>query len=234
MTQPEAARPPQSKLILWALYPLIYPVLIVGISGNWRWLEGWIFGGWFATFCIGTILYLYFKDPALLAERARMPGSSDQPKWDKVFTGAIFILFLAWFVLMPLDAVRFHWSPVFPMWLNVVGGLLLVPGAFFMFRALADNPFASGMVRIQEERKQRVVSSGVYGHVRHPMYLGAVCMLSGAPLLLGSTVGFVVSVLSVAILVSRILGEERLLVDQLDGYADYRAKVRHRLIPGIW
>lgn len=144
------------------------------------------------------------------------------------------LLFFSWLLLMPLDARRFHWSRPFPMGLEAIGGALLLPAGFLMSRALADNPFASAMVRIQGERRQRVVSTGVYGVVRHPMYLGAIGMLLGAPLLLGSSLGLAIGVAAMAALGTRILGEERLLDAGLEGYADYRKKVRYRLIPYVW
>jgi protein-S-isoprenylcysteine O-methyltransferase Ste14 len=89
-------------------------------------------------------------------------------------------------------------------------------------------------VRVQIERKQRVVSTGVYGFVRHPMYLGAVLMFAGAPLLLGSAIGLLPAAAMMLLLGFRIVGEERVLADELEGYAEYRQKVRYRLLPFVW
>ncbi|MNK46215.1 Isoprenylcysteine carboxyl methyltransferase (ICMT) family protein [compost metagenome] len=228
------SRPSFPKFVLTLVSQLVYPILIVGLSGDWRWVAGWTFGLWFSFFCILTITYLYFQDPALLAERSRRPGSGGEPVWDRYATAAIFVFFFAWLVLMPLDAKRFHWSEGFPLGLQVLGGVLLLLSSFLMFRAVADNTFASSLVRIQEERGQTVISSGVYRIVRHPMYLGAVCMTLGAPLLLGSRLGLMLSPLVIGVLILRIIGEERLLADQLEGYDAYRRKVRYRLIPWVW
>lgn len=227
-------KPSMPKFILAIAGQLVYPLLIVGLSGDWRWAAGWAFGLWFSGFCIATLSHLYWRDPALLAERSRRPGTGGEPPWDRAVLVAIAVLFAAWFVLMPLDARRFHWTAGFPVAWQIIGAGLLLLGSFFMFRALADNTFASAMVRVQEERKQTVVTSGVYGLVRHPMYLGAVAMTLGAPLLLGSRVGLALSPLIIAVFVARILGEERLLADRLAGYDAYRERVRYRLIPGIW
>jgi protein-S-isoprenylcysteine O-methyltransferase Ste14 len=90
------------------------------------------------------------------------------------------------------------------------------------------------MVRIQTERKQQVVSTGVYGFVRHPLYLGVLLMLAGMPLLAGSVCGLIISGIALVVLVFRILGEEKMLVNELDGYAEYRQKVKYRLIPLLW
>jgi protein-S-isoprenylcysteine O-methyltransferase Ste14 len=103
-----------------------------------------------------------------------------------------------------------------------------------MFRATVENTFMSSLVRIQTDRKQRVISTGVYGFVRHPLYLGCVLMMFGAPLLLGSIFGLSISVLTVFVLAARIMGEEKMLVNELEGYEDYKKKVTYRLIPFVW
>jgi len=135
---------------------------------------------------------------------------------------------------MPLDAKRYEWTGDFPIWLKVLGGIALLVSFFFMFRSFADNPYASHLVRIQTERKQHVVSTGVYGFVRHPMYLGGMLLFIGAPLLLGSKYGILIGVALSLLLVGRIIGEEKMLVEELEGYDDYRKKVRYRLIPFVW
>jgi protein-S-isoprenylcysteine O-methyltransferase Ste14 len=141
---------------------------------------------------------------------------------------------MVWFVVIPLDAERFGWSPVFPLWLKIVGAVALVPALFFIYQATAQNTFLSTMVRIQTERKQQVVSTGVYGFVRHPLYLGVLLMLAGMPLLTGSVCGLIISGIALVVLVFRIRGEEKMLVNELDGYAEYRQKVKYRLIPLLW
>ena len=111
---------------------------------------------------------------------------------------------------------------------------MLLASSFFFFRAFHDNTFLSPLVRIQVERKQHVVSTGVYRFVRHPMYLGALLLFAGTPLLLGSFAGLAIAAALAIFLGLRIVGEERLLDDELEGYTDYRRKVRYRLIPLIW
>jgi len=213
---------------------LIFPAALLFISGNWLWLGGWIFSIWFLGLCYFTIIYLYRYDPALLEERYRKPGSGEEKGWDKYFVYILFPSFVIWFVIMPLDAQRFAWTANFPVWLESLGLIFLIGSAFFLFRSFKDNAFVSPLVRIQSERDQKVVSTGVYGFVRHPMYLGGMLLFLGAPLLLGSVYGLIMGVFLSILFVARIMGEEKMLVEELEGYVDYKKKVKYRLIPYIW
>ncbi|WP_321206585.1 isoprenylcysteine carboxylmethyltransferase family protein [Tolypothrix tenuis] len=215
-------------------YILLVPGLVILISGDWLWIEGWIFAIWFLVLSLTTMIYLYRQDPGLLLERFKPPGSDNQKTWDKYFLYAIQILFWVWLVVMPLDAKRYAWSANFPSWLKVVGGIELLISLFFLYRSFTDNSFLSPLVRIQSEREHRVVSTGVYGFVRHPMYLGAIFLFIGTPLLLGSLYGVLIGVIFSLVLVARIFGEEKMLVEELPGYEDYQQKVKYRLIPFIW
>jgi protein-S-isoprenylcysteine O-methyltransferase Ste14 len=217
-----------------ALYAAAWPALIFLLAGDGRWLEGWLFAVWFLALCATVIIWLYRNDPALLAERYRRPSSGGQRTWDQVWIYGVGLTYIAWVVLMPLDARRFSWTPPFPPWLKAFGGICLLASAFLFFRAFHDNTFLSPLVRIQPERKQRVVSTGVYAFVRHPMYLGACLMFVGAPLLLGSAVGLGLAALATFLMALRIVGEERLLQRELEGYAAYQKAVRYRLIPFVW
>lgn len=222
------------QIILTILYLLIFPVVLLLLSGDWFWLEGWIFSIWFIVLCGVSIVYLYRKDPGLLAERFRQPGTGNQQGWDRYVVYLLLLGFITWIIIMPLDAKRLAWTTNFPPWLKVLGGGSLLIAFFFFYRAYTDNTFLSPLVRIQAERKQHVVSTGVYGIVRHPMYLGALCLFIGTPLLLGSVYGLIVGALMSLLLVARIIGEERLLATELEGYTDYQQQVKYRLIPLIW
>ena len=213
---------------------LFFPALILGLGGNWGWVEGWIFALWFDAMMMSITFYLYLKDPALLAERAQMPGAKNQKAWDKYLLSAIYLDAIAWLIIMPLDAERFHWSPPFPLWMQVVGFLLLLPALYFMVQATVQNTYLSSLVRIQSERKQHVISTGVYGIVRHPLYFGCLLMMLGGPLLLGSVYGLMLSLVGLAMVIARIFGEEKMLTEELDGYEEYKGKVRFRLLPRIW
>jgi protein-S-isoprenylcysteine O-methyltransferase Ste14 len=222
------------KLLATGAYLLIWPVLQLWLSGDWRWVQGWIFGGWLVLLSASVIAWLYRRDPSLLAERYRRPGTGGQSRADARIVYGLIVGFILWVVMPPLDARRFGWTPPLPTWLQAIGVLMLLAAAFFFVRAFVDNTFLSPLVRIQSDRKQQVVSTGVYGFVRHPMYLGATLMFLGAPLLLGSAWGLLVGAGLMLVLMFRIIGEEKLLARDLDGYEAYREKVRYRLFPRVW
>jgi protein-S-isoprenylcysteine O-methyltransferase Ste14 len=141
--------------------------------------------------------------------------------------------FLGLFPLAGLDVVRFHGSKV-PVWLVVLGYVLWCAGFGLSIWVYRVNNFAEPGVRIQTERGHRVVDTGPYAFVRHPLYSGAMLMLLGIPLSLGSYWALVFSALGALVLVVRTVLEDRTLQAELGGYRDYAAKVRHRLIPGVW
>jgi protein-S-isoprenylcysteine O-methyltransferase Ste14 len=224
----------EKKTAFTFLYILLFPALILVLSGDLFWIAGWIFCIWFIVLCFSTILYLYRKNPALLEERYKKPGTGNQEGWDRYVVYGLIIGFTLWIVIMPLDAKRFGWSPVFPVWLNLLGGAGLIGSFVLFFRSFTDNSFLSPLVRIQKDRKQQVISTGVYGFVRHPMYLGAILMMIGAPLLLSSRFGVLVGLVLMVLLVARIVGEEKMLARDLQGYREYTQQVHYRLIPFIW
>jgi protein-S-isoprenylcysteine O-methyltransferase Ste14 len=163
-----------------------------------------------------------------------MPGTGNEKAWDKYIGIACYLSFVVMLVIMPLDAKRFGWSPYFPVWLKVLGGMALLPALFFLYQSVVENTFASTLVRVQTERKQQVISTGVYGFVRHPLYLGDLFLCMGAPLLMGSLYGLIIGLIGTFLMAGRIIGEEKILVDELEGYEGYKKKVRYRLIPFIW
>lgn len=228
-----------TKLSWWQLIYIIivliaYPALILSISGDWFWIEGWIYNGWFIAMELWILIYLHRHHPALLKERFKRVGTGGEKKWDKYFVYVLIITYITWLIIIPLDARRYQWTTHFPIWLEIIGGIGLIISFYFFFRAFVENPFASHLVRIQSERKQYVVSTGVYRIVRHPMYLGGILLFLGTPLLLGSKYGFLIGIMLSLLFVGRIIGEEKMLVEELEGYAEYKKKVKYRLIPFIW
>lgn len=222
------------RLVGTALYLAPFPTLLLLVGGDWRWPAGLLFSAWLLALCTSAIAWLYRKDPALLAERYRKPGTGGQSRRDQVIVYLLFAGFVAWIVLMPLDGRRYHWTPPLPLAVPIAGGALLAGAAFFILRAFIDNTFLSPLVRVQAERKQSVVSTGVYGLVRHPMYLGALLVFVGGPLLTGAASALAVGVAMGVVLALRIVDEEKLLARELDGYDDYRRRVRYRLVPYLW
>jgi protein-S-isoprenylcysteine O-methyltransferase Ste14 len=228
------AVPMEKKFAFAFFYILLFPVLLFLLAGDWDWREGWVFTIWFLVLCYTVIVYLYRKDPELLAERYQKPGTGNQEPRDIAVVIGIMVGFMVWIAIMPLDARRFHWSPPFPLWLQFAGVVMLALSFFFFFRSYIDNTYLSPLVRIQKERRQTVVSTGVYALVRHPMYLGGILMFLGTPLLLGSAGGIVAGLALTLLLMVRIPIEEALLLRELEGYGDYCQKVRFRLFPFIW
>jgi len=222
------------RILFTAVYLLFWPALMLVLAGDWRWLPGWIVGGWFVAVAASTVAWLAYRDPGLLAERFRMPGTGGQSRRDRRIIYLVTVGFVAWIALMPLDARRFHWTPPLPLAVRLVGEVFLILSWFFLFRAFVDNTFGSALVRVQTERGHRVITTGVYGWVRHPMYLGATLMFVGGPLVASAASALVVGLALVVLLAVRSLDEEALLTRELPGYDEYRQRVRYRLVPFVW
>ena len=231
---PNAAQVPLSKLIGSLVYLSFFPVILFFLAGDWRWVEGWIFSVLFCALCFVTLIYLYFKDPALLKERFGSPIQEGQKPWDRVVLSVFFLEFLFWYAIMPLDARRFGWSPAFPFWVKMVGAVLLAIASVILFEALNENTFAAPVVKMQKERGQKVISTGLYAIVRHPMYAGAALLFIAAPLLLNSVYGLAFGLLLIVTIAIRSVGEEAMLKQELQGYGDYMKRVRWRMIPFLF
>jgi len=211
---------------------IFFPTIIILLSGNLLWAEGWLLSIWFDAMMFSNMIYMYKKNPELFSERIKK--HQNQKKWDKYLLTLLFVLSAFWLVGMPLDAEMFSWSPPFPLSVKIIGCVLLIPAFYLLIRATIDNPYLSTVVRIQSDRQQKVISTGVYCIIRHPQYLGIMMLIIGGPCLLGSVIGLTAGMCIVVILILRINGEEKTLVDELEGYGDYRKKVKYRLVPFIW
>ncbi|MCK4816946.1 isoprenylcysteine carboxyl methyltransferase, partial [bacterium] len=164
---------PVWKYFIYAVITAIFPPgIVMLLAGDWIWIEGWCFSVWFDVMILSNSIYLYKHNPELLADRASLPGSKNQKKWDKYLMIVIYLLFMIWFVIIPLDARRFSWSPDFPLWLKIIGGIALLPSLYLEYQTAVENAFLSTQVKIQKDRKQKVITTGVYSFVRHPKYLG--------------------------------------------------------------
>jgi protein-S-isoprenylcysteine O-methyltransferase Ste14 len=197
------------------------------------WLAGWAYLLLFFVADAALGVWLFRHDPGLLKERMSGFGKPGEPTWDKVFFVVLEVFFLAWMILMPLDAVRFRWSHV-PAWLQVVGAILLLVSFYLFFLPFRENPYLSPVVRVQTERGQTVITTGPYHYVRHPMYAAIIPFTTGSALMLGSWYGLLMGLLFVAGLAYRAVREERVLRAELPGYAEYLAQVKYRFIPHVW
>ncbi len=202
-------------------------------AGTVDWPAGWAFLVLFFGFVVALSLWLLRHNPALLTERMTGVGKPDQKAWDKVFYGLANLVFLAWLALMPLDAVRFHWSQM-SAWLQVVGAILLLCSFALFFLTFRENPYLSPAVRVQTDRGHTVISTGPYHYVRHPMYAAVIPYALGTSLLLGSWYGLLLGLILVVGIALRAVLEERTLRAELPGYDAYMAHVKYRLVPHVW
>jgi protein-S-isoprenylcysteine O-methyltransferase Ste14 len=174
--------------------------------------------------------YFLRTDPALVRRRLRVGPTAEREPAQKWIQAAASLMLVALFVVSALDH-RFGWSGL-PGWIAVLGDVAVVAALLLMARVFSENSFAAATVQVEEGH--RVVDTGPYAWVRHPMYSAAIVMLAGIPLALDSVWGLLVVPLGVAVLAARLLAEERTLDRRLPGYLEYRRRVRWRLLPGLW
>ena len=223
-----------ARLILQSgVWIALMAVLLFWPAGNWLWPQGWAFLGIFTAGSAVFCLWLFRRDPALLLSRLQPVVQQGQARWDKIFMACAVLAWNLWLVLMALDAQRWRTSSM-PIWLEVVGGALIVAGFGATMPVFAANSFAAPVVKIQEERGHHLIDTGPYAIVRHPMYASALLYIVGVPLLLGSWLGLAVVPLFVMGLAPRAVREENLLKQELPGYAGYMTRVRWRLVPYVW
>jgi len=211
----------------------VIPLLPILISGRWNWWQAWSLLAVFSLSFIVSRVVAARKTPAILIERANYNRHENTQPWDKWLSplaafGSVFILLAA-----GLDA-RFNGPAGFSPTLELAGLALLLAGTVLGSVAFVANAYFSGTVRIQAERGHKVVSSGPYGWVRHPGYLGSLLVSLGMPLLLNSAWAFLPALVFGALLVLRTGLEDRFLQDNLAGYREYAREVRYRLLPGVW
>ena len=192
--------------------------------------QAWILVAIFFACTLAVTLYLMKNDPKLLERRVKAGVGAEQERSQNIIQAFAALVFIAIFVVSALDH-RFSWSTV-PPYLIALGDFLIVLGFYLVFLVFKENTFASGTIEVGAE--QKVIATGPYALVRHPMYVGALVMLVGVPLALGSLWGLLAIVPMVVVLVARLLDEEKFLAKNLAGYEEYQGKVRHRLVPLIW
>ena len=218
------------KAVLWIA---LMATLLFAAAGTLDWPGAWVFLAEFVLGGLATTVWLARRDPGLLKERMGGLFQEGQAFWDKVFMGLIVVVWYGWLVLMALDARRWRLSHLPPP-LTWAGAALVPIGLFIVWLTFRENSFAAPVVKLQPERGQRVVDTGPYRIVRHPMYAGAMLYMIGTPLLLGSWLGLAVLPLIFAAFTVRISIEEATLRRGLSGYRDYAARVRYRVLPGVW
>lgn len=223
------------KIALQTLASAVFGVVFFAVAlfvpaGTVAYWQGWTF---IAVFLVTTILpsiYLAVRDPAALQRRMRAGPTAETRPLQRIVISATVVLVIAALVVSALDH-RFGWSSV-PPWAVAVGYVLVAVGLLLAQLVVVQNGYASANITVEEG--QPLVSTGLYGVVRHPMYSGALVMMVGMPLALDSLWGLRVVAAAVPVLALRIADEEKMLRDELAGYAEYATRVRSRLVPGVW
>jgi protein-S-isoprenylcysteine O-methyltransferase Ste14 len=213
---------------------LVFLVFITALlfapAGTLDFWQAWLFLAVFVACMVPLGIYFVRTDPALVERRMRAGPAAEQEPVQKVAIGIVCAALLAMLIVPGFDR-RWHWSGV-PAWLTVVADATIVASFVIFFYVMKQNSFAAATVRV--ERGQTVISTGLYGVVRHPMYMGTLPLTTAMPLALGSWWALLPVLAIVPALVWRLVDEERVLRRDLPGYAAYCARVRYRLVPGIW
>ena len=216
--------------------PLLFVPFFIALSGDWSWIEGWFYMSLHAIGTIITNLYLYVYDPVLLKERQKITDDSADKWVHKMLLALCFSIN----IIIPLDSKRYKWSESIiasiPLFTGIkwMGFLALFPGEFFFFGSFVQNTFLAPVLRIQSERKHKVISHGLYGVVKHPMYTGMILVFGGGAIFCESILGIIWASGIGIVLVLRVDAEEKMLVKGLRGYSRYMDMVRYRLFPMIY
>ncbi len=199
-------------------------------AGSFRFWQGWVYFVIMFAFAVSALGYFYRHDPQLIERRLKGGWRQETVREQKVIMMLVPAMMLIAFPLPGFDH-RFGWSHT-PLWLVAVAQAFVLGGCLLIFWTFKSNSFAASTIRV--ETGQRVISTGPYGVVRHPMYLGAAMWLLFTPLALGSYFALPVFALLLPLIVFRLLNEETVLRQELPGYADYCLRTRFRLVPLLW
>lgn len=224
-----------NKLILPALRTFLVGAAVLGLllflpAWTLNYWQAWAFIVVFMISVSAIGVYLSIKDPALLERRKNVGPAAEPNVAQRIIMSAALISIIGLLVFCGLDH-RFAWSPV-PAPGSVAGDILVALGLFINLLVFRENSYGASTVQVMQD--QKVISTGPYAVIRHPMYAGVFVMMAGVPLALGSWWGLVVLIVVLPGLIWRILDEEKLLIKDLPGYRDYAQKVRHRLVPYVW
>ncbi len=223
------------SLILRSIAGLVFLVAMLGLAlfagaGTLNYWQAWLYLAVFSVCVAAITVYLAFRDRRLLESRLAAGPAAETQRVQQVIQGFASMFFLGLYIVAGLDQ-RFGWTYV-PAVLSILSDVIVALGLFIVFLVFRENSFTSAVIEVADQ--QRVVSSGPYGVVRHPMYSGALLMVLFSPLALGSWAALPMVLPLVLVIVLRLLAEERFLAARLAGYDEYRRRVRHRLVPGIW
>lgn len=235
-TTPNArAEPNPARVIARWLARTVLGALILGagtfaIAGRLDWPMAWVY---LASLLVIGCVSAFVVDPGLLAERMQRRHANQEP-WDRALFGVYGTVTGFLVPLLAALVLRLGWPPEVPLWIELVALFAYLVGWAVNLWAMAENAYFSQVVRIQTDRGQRVIDTGPYRYVRHPGYTGGVLLTAAMPLVLGSAWALGLGVLGAALLVVRAVLEDRVLLQELEGYDEYARRVPYRLLPGIW
>lgn len=221
-----------SRLFFQALGKFFLGLVVVGVlvflpAGTLDYWQGWLFVGMLFVPMFVAGIVLMFRKPELLRKRLEAKEEEKEQKWVVALSGMIFI---AMFVVAGLNR-RYMWW-MLPDWTVYVAAGLFLVGYLLYAEVLRENVWLSRTIEVQEH--QKVVDTGLYGIVRHPMYAATLLLFLTMPLVLGSLWAFVIMLLYIPVISKRILNEEKVLEEGLEGYREYKQRVRYKVIPFIW
>ena len=220
------------KIFISALVKYFCGVLIIFLllfipAGSINYFNGWLFMGLlFIPMCIAGIVMM-FKNPNLLKSRLDAKEKEDEQKIVVILSG---LMFLIGFIIAGLN-YRFNWIEL-PNIVIIISSILFIISYILYAEVLRENSYLSRTIEVQEN--QKVVDTGLYGIIRHPMYLSTIFLFLSMPLILGSIISFMLFLIYPFIIVKRIKNEEKVLEDNLKGYKEYKNKVKYRIVPFIW
>jgi len=222
----------KQKLLISALTKFIAGLVLMGLvlllpAGTWNYSNAWLFLGllFIPMLILGVVLFV--KAPELLEKRLQSKEKESTQKGVVAVSG---LMFIGAFVLAGLD-FRFGWTNV-PTWVVTVAAIVLLASYGMYGEVMRENAYLSRTVEVQEN--QKVIDTGLYGVIRHPMYTATIFLFLAMPLVLGSWIAFAVMLLYPAAIIARIGNEEKVLEEGLPGYKEYKKKVRYRLVPFVW
>ena len=220
------------KLLISALIKFFSGMLLVGLllfpaAGSFAYWQAWIFMSvlFIPMFIAGLILMKI--NPALLRKRLNAKEEQLEQKEVVLFSG---IMFISSFIIAGLN-FRFEWL-VLPAWVTIIGTVIFLLAYVLYAEVLRENEYLSRTIEVQEG--QKVVDTGLYGIVRHPMYMATIVLFLSMPIILGSIISFVIMLVYIPIIAKRIRNEEQVLEEGLDGYKQYKERVKYRIIPFVW
>jgi protein-S-isoprenylcysteine O-methyltransferase Ste14 len=219
------------QAIVQSVFGLAFFIAIIFLAaGTWDYWQGWLFLGVFTASTSAFTIYLAIYDQPLLERRMKAGPWHEQERSQRIIVSLVIGAFFA-FIILPILDYRIGLSRV-PAWVSIIGDAIIICSFVAIFWVVKTNTWAASNIRV--EANQKVIDTGPYAYVRHPMYAAAVWLFVGIPLALGSWWTVVLVIPFLPVLLWRLLDEERILARDLPGYTAYMRRVKYRLVPHVW